>query len=135
MTDIIFKNGKVSDYNLSIQLNHSNVDETTTLINHNEYKLILSGALTIQDNETGYYYSGEDIVDFITKELNQDLNEFFEWLEKNSEHEFFDNRLTVDSNPWLEWIDEDGECIGDVFDEFYEEKSENINMLKETILK
>lgn len=133
MTDIIFKNGKVSDYNLSIQLNHSNVDETTTLINHNEYKLVLSGALTIQDNKTGYYYSGKNIVDFITKELNQDLNEFFEWLEKNSEHEFFDERLTVDSNPWLEWIDEDGECIGDIFDEFYEERSKNINMLKDTI--
>lgn len=133
MTDIIFKNGKVSDYNLSIQLNHSNVDETTTLINHNEYKLVLSGALTIQDNETGYYYSGKNIVDFITKELNQDLNEFFEWLEKNSEHDFFDNRLSVDSSPWLEWIDEDGECIGDIFDEFYEERSKNINILKEII--
>lgn len=133
MTDIIFKNGKVSDYNLSIQLNHSNVDETTTLINHNEYKLVLSGALTIQDNETGYYYSGKNIVDFITKELNQDLNEFFEWLEKNSEHDFFDNRLSVDSSPWLEWIDEDGECIGDIFDEFYKERSKNINILKEII--
>lgn len=133
MTDIIFKNGKVSDYNLSIQLNHSNVDETTTLINHNEYKLVLSGALTIQDNETGYYYSGKNIVDFITKELNQDLNKFFEWLEKNSEHDFFDNRLSVDSSPWLEWIDEDGECIGDIFDEFYKERSKNINILKEII--
>ena len=130
---LTFINGECSDYLGSIWLDHKYPEQTTLIQSYNEYKLLLSGCLLIQNKTDGIFFFGQEASSYVRNEHNVPLSDFILWLQSSKDIPELEESISVLSNPWFEWIDHKGNCIGDAFDVIYTDKEKNINTLKETI--
>lgn len=131
MSMIHFENGKVTDISLSLQFEHDHDGDTSQLLKHNGYTLTLVGAVILHDHHDDVWYKGLDVLEHLQKAYSLEESVIIAWLEGTGELPFDDVHFNVDSKPFIEWTDESGNTVGDILDEFYESRQDNINVLCE----
>tara|TARA_B100000700_G_C15063722_1_gene868085 strand:+ start:39472 stop:40368 length:897 start_codon:yes stop_codon:yes gene_type:complete len=97
----------LSDFNLSVQLNHKKPDQVTELFTiHEKYQFNLVGCTTIITPEGNFVY-GESILHLVEDGICTN-KELYDFLEKNKDIKSLKD-YEVNSNPYISIIDLDSE--------------------------
>jgi|AntDeeMinimDraft_5_1070356.scaffolds.fasta_scaffold26305_3 hypothetical protein len=123
----------VTDIELAIELDHKNIDKSTTLLTHNGYSMVVYGAVVLLDNETDRKHIGENGIDDLARELGLKRDKIIVWANNRSSDEALSKRIEWLSNPWIDWVDEKGEPVCDIFSEVYQDEKQNIALLNEAL--
>lgn len=126
-----FVDGKLSDYQAAIQLNHRNEGDTSCLIEYGDRDLLLCGTVTISTPE-GALLSGDRVLDLVNEGVCS-KEELIDWLHGKEGSSGLTDDYVVLSNPWFEWTDSNGNPVCEVFDEIDKSVEANVKLLNEII--
>ncbi len=113
--DISFTQATLSDYEATLQLNHTRNDQTTPVCHCGDHTLYLVGCTTLLSPE-GQFLSGQALLAHM-KSINVSTSDLISHLQNEQDIEAL-AEFDVTENPWFAWqSNDDGEMIGEVFSE------------------
>jgi hypothetical protein len=121
--------GLTSDYQASIDFDHTKADQTTDILVFGDLTLRLCGCVTIEYE--GSFYCGKAGIGNLQTTLGCDPQVILDYL--GGEQSPLLGSAIVYSNPWFEWVDASSEAVGDAFGAIHKYYDNNIKELHRTL--
>lgn len=109
-----FDSSKMSDFEASIQLNHTKVEQTSFVCAKDGAELFIVGCVKLQTPD-GLHITGTDVIKLIYTGIKATKSELLAFLQGEENESFAGYELI--NNPWFEWQERHGETIGGLIDE------------------
>jgi hypothetical protein len=109
-----FDSNIMSDFEASIQLNHTKVDQTSFVCAKDGAELFIVGCAKLETPD-GLHITGTDIIKLIYTDIKATKVELLAFLQ-GAENKAFAGYKVI-NQPWFEWQERHGEVIGEILDE------------------